>query len=73
MGIVGAGNLLGQIQSVDNSHKNHRMVWVRRDLKDHPVPTPLPWAGTSSIRPGCSKPHPTWPWTLPERRQPQLL
>ncbi|KAK4827563.1 hypothetical protein QYF61_019187 [Mycteria americana] len=23
---------------------------------------PLPWAGTPSTRPGCSKPHPTWPW-----------
>jgi len=22
--------------------QNHRMVWVGRDLKDHPVPTPLP-------------------------------
>jgi len=21
------------------------MAWVGRDLKDHPVPTPLPWAG----------------------------
>jgi len=27
------------------------MVWVGRDLKDHLVPTPLPWAGTSSTRP----------------------
>jgi len=26
------------------------MVWVGRDLKDHLVPTPLPWAGTSSAR-----------------------
>ena len=43
----------------------HRMVWVGRDLKDHLVPPPLPWAGTPSTRPGCSKPHPTWPWTLP--------
>jgi len=21
------------------------MVWVGKDLKDHPVPTPLPWQG----------------------------
>lgn len=35
-----------------------------RDLKDHLVPTPLPWAGKSSARPGCSKLRPTWPWTL---------
>lgn len=34
---------------------NHRMSWVGRDLKNHPVP----WAGTASSRPGCSKPHPT--------------
>jgi len=26
--------------------QNHGMVWVRGDLKDHLVPTPLPWAGT---------------------------
>jgi len=41
---------------------NHRMVWVGRDLNDHLVPTPLPWAGTSSTRPGCLELHPTWPW-----------
>jgi len=23
----------------------------------------LPWAGTPATRPGCSKPHPTWPQT----------
>jgi len=49
------------------------MVKVGRDLKDHLVPTPLPSAGTSSTRPGCSELHPTWPWTLPGRGQPQLL
>jgi len=37
------------------------------------VPTPLPWARTSSIRSGCSKPHPVWPWTPPGRGHPQLL
>ena len=31
------------------------MVWVGRDLKGHRVPTPPPWAGTLSTRPGCSK------------------
>jgi len=40
------------------------MVWAERDLKDHLVPTPLPWAGTPSTRPGCSKPHPTQPWII---------
>jgi len=41
--------------------QNHRMVWVGRDLKDHLVPTPLPWAETPSTKPRCSKPHPTSP------------
>jgi len=30
--------------------QNHRMVWVRRDLTDHLVPTSLPSAGTPSTR-----------------------
>jgi len=42
-----------------SSSQNHRIVWARRDFTDHLVPTPLPWAGTPSTRPGCSKPHPT--------------
>jgi len=25
------------------------MVWVGRDLTDHLLPTPLPWAGTPSL------------------------
>ena len=29
---------------------DHRMVWIGKDLKDHLVPTPLPWAGTPSTR-----------------------
>jgi len=49
------------------------MVWVGRDLKDHLVPTPLPWAGAPSTRPGCSELHSNWPWTLPGRGHPQLL
>jgi len=49
------------------------MVWVGRDLKDHLVLTPLPWAGTSSTRPGCSELHSTGPSTLPARGHPQLL
>jgi len=49
------------------------MLWLRRDLNDHLVPTPVPWAGTLSTRPGCSRPCPAWPWTLPGRGQPQVL
>ena len=35
--------------------QNNRMVWVGMDLKYHLVPNPLPWAGTYTTRPGCSK------------------
>jgi len=41
--------------------QNHRTVWVGKDLGGHPVQTPLPWAGTTSTRPGCAELHPTWP------------
>jgi len=41
--------------------------------EDHLVSKPLSWARTSSTRPGCSELHPTWPWTLPGRGQPQYL
>lgn len=34
--------------------RNHRMVWVERDLEDHPFSTLLPWAGTPSARPVCA-------------------
>lgn len=37
------------------------MAWVGREPKNHPVPTCLPWSGTPSARPGCSKLHPAWP------------
>jgi len=51
----------------------HRTIWVGRDLAGYLGPTFLPWAGTPATRPGCSKPHPTWLSTLPERGHPQLL
>ena len=44
--------------------QNHRMVRVGRDHIGHLVPIPPLWAVTPSNGPGCSKPHPTWPWTL---------
>jgi len=56
------GEIVCFLDTVFTESQNHRMVWVRRDLIDHLVPTPLPWAGTPSTRPGCSKPHPVWPW-----------
>lgn len=40
---------------------SHRTIWVGRDFKDHLVPALMPWAGTSSSRPSCSKLHPTCP------------
>ena len=55
---------------------HHRIIeWfgLEGTFKGHVVPTPLLWAGTPSIRPGCSKPHPTWPWTPPGRGHAQLL
>jgi len=33
------------------------MVYIGRDLKDHLVPTPLPWAGIPPTRSGFSKPQ----------------
>ncbi|NWR78975.1 CCD33 protein, partial [Centropus unirufus] len=40
------------------SPENYRMVWVGRDLKNHPVPIPCHSSGRS-------KPYPTWPSTSP--------
>mgnify|MGYP001864357661 CR=1 FL=1 len=37
--------------------QNHRMAWVGKDLKDHPVPT---MSRVATHKPGCSGPHPTW-------------
>jgi len=48
------------------------MIWIGRDLKHHLGPSPQPREGTPSTRSGCSKPLPSWPWTLPGRGQPQL-
>lgn len=48
---------------VSNQSQNCRTVWGGRDFRDHLIPTPLPWGGTPSTKPGCSQPHPTWPWT----------
>jgi len=50
--------------------QNHRTLWVGRNLKGHLIPIPLPWAGTPSNRPGCSKSYPAWPRTLLGRGHP---
>lgn len=39
------------------------LVW--KGLKSSSSPTPLPWAGTPSTRPGRSELSPPWPWMLP--------
>lgn len=52
---------------------NHRMLWVGRDLKDHVVPKPCHGLPISSTKSGCSKFHPTRPWTLSGVGRPQLL
>jgi len=38
------------------------MAWVEKELKDHLVSTPLPWAGLPTTRPGCPEPKCCWPW-----------
>jgi len=42
--------------------ENHRMAWIEKDYSDHPVSTPLLWAGLATPRPGCPERHPAWPW-----------
>ncbi|NXB68044.1 KSR2 Kinase, partial [Struthidea cinerea] len=43
---------------------HHRIPeWPGLEGTLKPIP-PLPWAGTPSTVPGCSKRHPAWPWTL---------
>lgn len=42
--------------------ENHSMIW---GLKDHLVQGLPPWTGTLPTKPGYSKPHPAWAWTLP--------
>jgi len=46
------------------------MVSVGRDLIYYLISTALQTPSTTT---GCSKPHPTWPWTLPGRGHPELL
>ena len=39
--------------------QNHKMAWIEKDLRDHPVSIPLPQAGLPTTGPGCPDPHPT--------------
>lgn len=45
------------------NHSQNGVGW--KYLKDHLVPTLLPWAEPPSIRTVCSGPHATWPGTTP--------
>lgn len=49
---------LCQLESLEIMEFWNGMGWVGLDLQSHP----LPWA----LPPGCSKPHPSFPWTFPE-------
>jgi len=51
----------GQQSVVMLLYENVIIAWfgLESTFKGHLVPTPLPRAGISSTRPGCSKPHPT--------------
>jgi len=51
--------------------QNHRMSWVEKDHNDQRVPTPLLCAESPTTRPGCSEPHPAWPWMPPGMGHPQ--
>jgi len=59
------------LRTVESS--NHRMTRVGRDLKAHPIPTTLLWAGLPSTKSGCQGPHQGSPWRHPGLGHPQLL
>lgn len=49
-----------------------RVAWVRKDLKDHSVPSSaVGWLPTTSS--GCPALHPAWPKAVPGMGHPQLL
>lgn len=49
------------------------MAWVERNLKDYPVPMPLPWTVLPITRLGCPEPHPILPCTSPGMGNETLL
>lgn len=46
------------------------MIWLKRDLKDHLIASPLTW--DLSTREGCTKPHPSWQWMVFDSRHGEL-
>ena len=46
------------------------MAWVENDHNDR-ISTPLLCAGSPPTRPGCTEPHPAWPWMPPGMGHPQ--
>lgn len=48
---------------------NHSMSLIGRDHKCHLVPKPLPWAGLPPTRLCYQRPHATWLWIPPEKRE----
>lgn len=76
--LVYSVNFTGSTETLDLYILHHlllinRMVWVERDLKDHPVSPPLLWAGAPSSRPRCWGACPACPWTIPGMGHPQVL
>jgi len=45
-----------EVRNLTQNPRDHRVGWVGRGLKDHPVPTSLPWAGLLSTGSGCPGP-----------------
>lgn len=42
---------------------SHRMLGVEGPLGTAEIQPLSPWTGTPYTEPGCSKPHPVWPWS----------
>jgi len=57
-----------------NTYRITQNGWVRRDLKNHEAPIPMPHAGPpisiSNTRAGCRGRHPALPWKPPGTEHP---
>lgn len=49
-------------ERIIESSQNHRIAWTGRELTDHLISVPLPWAGTPLT--GSAELHPAWLLTL---------